>query len=168
MTDLNPGYGSPYVQATRATSPKEVMFRLHREHPRADKDELLRLFRSEANTDQELADTCVEIAALNAYLALENVRTRIAKRPATPEQQRQEQAREAAQEASIIAERIARSAILDFVMPNNKKLGECTFKEVGSFGKGFSRIAAAGGPHQIVGEVLSETKAKSLMRGPRR
>jgi hypothetical protein len=165
MTDLNPGYGSPYVQATRATSPKEVMFRLHREHPRADKDELLRLFRLEAGGDPELTDICVEVAGINAYLALENIRNRAKRRPAeTPEQQRQEQDAEAAQQAAVIADRIVRSAILDFMMPNNKRLRDCTFSEVRKFGKGFSRIAAAGRPNQIVGQVLSETKAKSLMR----
>jgi hypothetical protein len=33
MTDLNPSYGSPFVQGARRTSPKEVMYRICEEHP---------------------------------------------------------------------------------------------------------------------------------------
>jgi hypothetical protein len=162
---LNPRSGSPYVQGARTTSPKEVMFRLRMENQQATKEDLLRLFRAEANANPELSDVCIEIAAINAYSAWEKLREHPSRSPSQERQAQRERQEASIEQASEVVARIQRAVILDFVMPNNKPLRNCTFKEVRKFGKGFQKLGMAGRPNQIVGEVLSETQAKRLMRG---
>jgi hypothetical protein len=154
---LYPGYGSPYVQGARRTSPKEVMWRLLRDNPNEKRESLIKLFMEECRGDVELSDVCFEIAAINAYHSWEGLRAR-----GNSAQQKNRMA-DRRRMAAGIAGKIVKS-ILDFMMPNNKPLRECTFGEVGRFGRKFQRIAEAGEPNQIVGDVLSPAKAEQLMK----
>lgn len=165
MTDTSAGYGSPFVQGARSTSPKEVMFRLRAQHPNASKEEIFRLFKAEANADEranELVDVCIEIAMINGYLAWEKIAERQAAAiPATMQQQQRSEARQ--ERAAEVAARI-RTAWLDYSMLNGKALGDCTFKEVGQCERKFHKVAKAGPPNKLVREVLSEAKLRALLR----
>lgn len=148
-----PASGGPFVQGSHKVNPKEVMFRIREENPKATRKRRIRMFVDEARADPELADACFVSAAINADKAWEKLRSgRNAKKKA-------ERKTKAATAAAAVTKNI-----LDFAMPNGKALRECTFAEVGRWGKQFGRIAAAGRPDQIVGEVLSARRAKALMR----
>lgn len=163
--NLNPRSGSPFVQGARDTSPKAAMYQILNDNPGTDKDAAVELFIEKALADPELNRVALEVVAINAYSAWDSLRS---SRPSTSSRlsasaRRTDQA-SVQRRASRVVQRIVNACILDFVMPNEKKVRDCTFKEMGQFGKKFQRIAAAGQPSQIVGQVLSARKAKALMR----
>jgi hypothetical protein len=166
MTQYDPHSGSPFAQGARNTSPKEVMFRLRQDNPTSSKSDLIKIFKDEARNDPELDDVCVEIAAINAYEAWERLQPSNpcpSKQKETPQQKTTRQ-QNIKQRAAEIAEKITKACILDFIMPNDKALRDCTFREVGKFNNGFAKIAKAGKPNQKIGDVLSPEKANALMR----
>jgi hypothetical protein len=54
--------------------------------------------------------------------------------------------------------------VLDLPMPNGKKLGECTFREVGLLGAAFKKLASHGKPTQLVNAVLTNTQVKKILK----
>lgn len=55
--------------------------------------------------------------------------------------------------------------ILNDIMPNGKKLGDCTFSEVSVFGDTFSAIGKLGKPNQRLKDVLTNGDLRSLQEG---
>lgn len=108
-------------------------------YPEIERRGLLSLLR-----DIKRADT---LAAKNTDAA---VRARASKRAAEDE---------TIERASEILER----RVLDWVMPNGKALRDCTFREVGGWGLGLSRLAKRGKPNEKVGEVLTDAQARALL-----
>jgi hypothetical protein len=86
---------------------------------------------------------------------------------ATRSKAKHDEEREARDEAiSELADSVAeeiKARILDFVMPNNKPLRDCTGSEVAGFGRGFIKIAEKVGPDQRVGDVLTDKEAADQM-----
>jgi hypothetical protein len=117
----------------------------------------VRLFIDETRGDPELADVCFEYAAINAYSAWERLRAQ----PASTRRARRRRTTRRSAATTVAA--AVRQNILEFEMPNGKLMRDCTFKEVGKAGRAFARIAAAGRPNQIVGEVLSAQRAQTLI-----
>ena len=57
--------------------------------------------------------------------------------------------------------------LLFTVMPNGKRMGECTGSDMAKFGKGYERIAERVGPDRKVGDVLDEDGVRALMKMPK-
>lgn len=74
----------------------------------------------------------------------------------------------AAAEAMRLAVRmsIARTISLSYVMPNGRRLGDCTFAEVALMGGFFIELAGKGTPSQLVREVLTTGQIRGLLGAP--
>ncbi|XUM19751.1 hypothetical protein ACRAVF_18980 [Bradyrhizobium oligotrophicum S58] len=71
--------------------------------------------------------------------------------------------RQLAQETvSRIVNTIKKIVMLDLIMPNGKKLRECTFAEVARFGGMFTDIGKEGKPTQVIDKHLSEADLQSI------
>lgn len=162
--NLNPRSGSPFVQGARDTSPKAAMYQILNDNPGTGQESAVELFIEKALADPELNRVALEVVAINAYNAWDSLRSHSPSSTRSSYSTRMARQSSVRQRAARTVRRIVHACILDHVMPNEKKVRDCTFKEMGQFGKKFQRIAAAGQPNQIVGQVLSARKAKSLMR----
>ena len=155
--DVNPTMGAPYVQGAFSSNPKEAMFRIRYENPESTREDRIQLFKDAAHANSELAEASFEYAAINADAAWEKLQY---KKQAAAARAKAAAATQSA--VTAIGEAIKRS-ILDWVMPNEKLLRDCTGAEVRTFNNGFGNIANAVQPDEIVGEVLSVEEAAELM-----
>lgn len=58
-----------------------------------------------------------------------------------------------------IAERIL---LMEWVLPNGKRLADCTFGELAKLGGWLAKVAKKGKPNQIVGKVLTERQLRAI------
>jgi len=63
------------------------------------------------------------------------------------------------------AVKIIGSRLLDFVMPNGKKLRDCTFAYCGQIGGAISKVATHGKPNELVGKILSADQVQKIVNG---
>jgi len=63
-----------------------------------------------------------------------------------------------------VAEKIRQTVLLDLIMPNGKKLRDCTGTECGEFSSAYARLKDKVG-RRIVGKVLSEKEIRSIVFG---
>ena len=68
------------------------------------------------------------------------------------------------EEAAPIVSRAQKILVLDIVMPNNKRLRECTGQYGKSLGGWIARIAGKVKPTDIIGTVVSDDQAQKLWR----
>jgi hypothetical protein len=77
-------------------------------------------------------------------------------------EQRRHRREQARQEAKAIASRY----MLDLLMPNGKRMKDCSGAEMRGFGVAYSRIGARVGWNRLVGDVLREAEVRTLLRAP--
>lgn len=143
------------------TNARELLIATHKRHPNQTREDVIQRF-----VDRFLdADDAIIMQVAREWAQI-NYRNLI--EPPTPEakeRNRQEAATIAERVSEVASRSIAKLALsLDFLMPNGKKLRECTFSECGQLGGMFGKIAAAGKPNQIVGEKLSDKKLQALLK----
>ena len=82
--------------------------------------------------------------------------------------QKAKQAKHKAGVAAAHAKRVARIksniVLLSMMMPNGKKLRDCSGEECSHFGGWYRRIASDIGPTKLVGDVLSEQQVRALYK----
>lgn len=62
-----------------------------------------------------------------------------------------------------IVNKVREAVLLDLVMPNEKRLRDCTGAECAKFGGFYAKIARKVGKTKIVGEVLNEVQIRALL-----
>jgi hypothetical protein len=90
---------------------------------------------------------------------------RLARQRATPEQ-RTTRREETRQKAKQLAVRARELILLDMLMPNKKRMRNCTGAEMKEFGVAYFEIAKRVGDENTVGTVLSEPEVKALLLAP--
>jgi hypothetical protein len=66
---------------------------------------------------------------------------------------------------SAAVEAKARQLMLDMIMPNEKRLRDCTCEECRGMGGWLMAIAKKGLPKQLVGDVVSEAEVRKMAAG---
>jgi hypothetical protein len=69
--ELNIGHQSAKRQSWRAKNVRQLVMRLKSEHPKADEDRIIKLFRDIAREDDEYFEAAIDYAVHNALNALE-------------------------------------------------------------------------------------------------
>lgn len=162
MNAVDTGVQGAKRQSFHEASPRGLLMKLMGVNPNMPESNLLRLFREKVKeaTDEgdDYISPIIEYWFAPNYKSLLNLQRPPAKR----------QAAKAARKAEIdeikstVKERIARMVLLDVVLPNGKRLRDCTGKECAKAGGWFAKIAGKVKPTEIVGKVLSETQVRSL------
>jgi hypothetical protein len=129
-----------------------LLRKIKAKNPNASEDKIRRLYREAIKEDPDLTDSFI----LEFY---PNVRMRAfppkpAKRKRSTKVQMQEQTRK----------QISRN-LFGLVMPNGKKLRDCTFGEVSTFGERWSKLGTMGRPDEIIGQVLKQKEVKKVLLG---
>ena len=138
----------------RKAQPRLLLEQLIRDNPSVDEEKIHGLFWEEIEDDQDTLRACVEYWLDNNYASILRPKSRLVGLAAVPAQN---SAREQAKQQ--IEHRIkheARLVLLDLVMPNDKRLGDCTGNECRQFGQWFAVLAEKVPSAEIVRNVLSE------------
>jgi len=150
--------------ASRRTSSKNVMellIRLIEANPKAGTELLFLKWSDAVKDDEDYLDAALRHCFTNLLASVESGRPK-------PSRSKPSAARTAEQRRQAVEDlkQQARTAvILDFIMPNGKKLRDCTGAYAAQLGGAISRIAAAVKPNQIIGKVLSDEQAQRLASG---
>jgi hypothetical protein len=170
-TDIDTGVRGAKRQSWKAANPRELLKRVIDDNPGADREGLLHLFRDQMwqeDEAEEYVDTIIEYWFANNYHSL------VGPLPALP-RSREARSRtvELAQEikAKVKAKILERAAIVlsDMVLPNGKRLADCTGREClsmsGALGGLIAKIADKVKPSQVVGQVLTEQQLQDMYVG---
>lgn len=145
--------GAKY-QSFRSASPRHLLKRIYDSNPFASEDELQRLYSDEIRRDEnrEYLDSAIEYSFRGAYRALVGNPPRSA-HDFSPELKEKIAAR-VKEEAQVI--------LLDLMMPNGKRLAECTAIDCRKAGGFYERLASIIPDGKTVGEVLSESQVRTI------
>lgn len=159
MIDLQATYGGPAIHKTERLNPTEVIVRLIEENPGASRDVLEKLFISEIEDDPDYRTPVIKYFFINAWSGLHPLaRRKVSKREI---EQRIAEERQAVEKD---VQRLKRAVILsELVMPNNKKVADCTGTEMMKFGKWHAAVGKIV-KRRKVGAVLTEEQLYEIWR----
>jgi hypothetical protein len=180
MSFTEPGVIGAYRATWRKANPRALLQDIIREHPTAEKDEILRLFLDEGKPDEDIVNAVFLYWFDNNWRSLfAEMRTALSgAKPAgvtagaTPEAAGNPSQPSAASSTrsrihAKISERIqyeTKLMLLELVMPNGKQLAACTGPECASFGSWFARLADKTPDGKTVGAALTEDQVRALWR----
>lgn len=148
-------YSEGYRQTGAATlrrrarrDPLAVMHELRTENPQRSKNWIIAAWKDRIAADPDLQDAVNDYAAANCWSQLESSDKQKSPAPKTGEQIAEERERI----ARVVGDAAKKLTLLELVMPNGKKLRNCTFKECGEFGSWFKILATKGRPSEKVGD----------------
>lgn len=154
-----------YRQTWRKGNPRSLLQTIINKNPKADEKKIHQLFWEEIEDDKELLRACVE------YWLDHNYRSIIfASTAPTPEQIRRKQTErtEGVKAATNkLKERIefeTKRRLLDWIMPNERRLGDCTGKECRLFGGWLGEVGKKVPANSTVRQVLSEEQLQKLWK----
>lgn len=157
------------VQSWKSANPREMLVRMMDESPGTSRETLLEEFRGEVRKrgNDSYLDVIIDYWFANNFYSLTADR---------PERKAEARAQKADQvetiktklKAKIVEE--ARVILLDLMMPNGRRLAECTGAECGRMSKRvgtwLSNIAGAVRPSEVVGDVLDEAAVRRFYGRP--
>jgi hypothetical protein len=129
-----------------------VLRKIVAKNPNAGEDKIKRLYREAIKDDPDLTDTFISTF-------YENVRARAF--PPKPEKRKR---KTKAQVEEQTRKQLSRG-IFNFIMPSGKKLKDCSFGEVATFGERWSKLSTMGKYDEIVGQVLKQKEARKVLLG---
>ena len=141
-------YGGPTVHKTEQSNPTEIIVRLRKKHPRYTRDQIEERFLAEIAGDEDLVTPCLKYYFLNAWRGLE---VRAKPNPVSSDK------------IALAAQRLRSVIISDLIMPNGKKIKDCTGTEMrtfGNFGIEVAQIVKRG----VVSKFLDETELRALWK----
>lgn len=129
-----------------------VLLRLMTDNPTAEKEHLESLYLKLVLKSPELKEEAIRRCFANdlAMINQGKINTKI------------HNIRSKTQIVKEIGEKIRQTVLLDLVMPNDKKLRDCTGTECGKFSSAFAKLKDKVG-RRVVGKVLTESEVRKII-----
>jgi hypothetical protein len=162
MTKSKPKLGTPFIAKVYPNSPDELLLRILKKNPKATEEETWLLFRAEVLKNEAMRDACLRSYHVNARGRVEKFvqgTESPRERAAAAEQKRAERHAR----VTKAFKRAKAVLILDYIMPNGLRLGDCTFGYATEVGGAFARLGAMGDPDAIIGQVLTDDAADAAV-----
>ena len=161
MTFVEQGYQGAFRQSWRKNNPRLTLRSIIIHNHGLSEADIHKLFWTEIQDDSELVRACVEYWLDNNYHSLT--------RELRPQSKRSKALNKGAAETAkeIIANNInerARLVLLDWIMPNQKRLGDCNAKDCLKIGGWLTVVGKQLPAGKIVSEVFSEKRLYALYR----
>jgi hypothetical protein len=163
MTFVDEGTTGAFRATWRKGNPRSLLRTIIANNPRADEARVHELFWREIEDDKELLRACVEYWADNNYRSLTSeVSTSETKRKkplpvvAAATEQVREKTEQIKEKVKARVEHEARIILLDWIMPNEKRLGDCTGRDCTKIGGWLKQLAVKVPPTKKVSDILSE------------
>jgi hypothetical protein len=159
MTYIDTGITGAKRQSWRHDNPRDTLRNIIEGNPTAGKEKLLELFTDIVlkTKNQALLETIIEYWFANNLTSLLHSDSDLKKQFSNPD---------VAKIKDKIRQRIKIAAgvvLLDMVMPNKKRLADCTGAECAAVGGWLAMIAARMAPSQIVGKVFAEEDIRAML-----
>lgn len=162
------GFIGAKVQTWRAANPRELLKRMIDSDPSLDRVATLYLFRDKLHQETDadaLIDTIIEYWFTNNYYSLVGP---ISTPRYTPDRQNNAATQIVQRVRQKIAE-VAQIQLLEMLMPNGKRLAECSGRECREMGpvigNWLARVARSMKAKDLVGNVMTEERLQDLYRG---
>jgi hypothetical protein len=161
MTFIEHGTLGAFRATWRKGNPRALLETIINKNPKASENDIYKLFWTEIEDDKEL------LRAITGYWLDHNYRSLT--RPISQPNNGQKPARaqrimEAQQQLKERIVHETRVMLLDLIMPNEKKLSDCTGKECCQFGGWLQLVGHKVPATKTVGETLTEKQLQSLYR----
>lgn len=167
MTHVEFGQTGAKRTSVEESDPFKEYINLFEMYPQASTAELLRRFTQLCLDEEDL--NRATIAYTFANLEMRRKKYGYGEKPVTRD--RATTTKRIAQRTSSIREtmkkhirRKAEELLMEIIMPNGKRLADCSLKYCGEFGGWMSRIGAAGKANQLVRHVLNEEQLRDLRK----
>ena len=161
-------YGAKH-QSWQPANPRDLLKRIIGKNPKADKNELMGLFREAVEDDPKIISVIVEYWFVNNYQSLMAPRSAASSKADIALRREAITASLKAKAAAMIEKKAivkAKIILLNMVMPSGKKLRDTTFAECAELsermGQWLSDLSVMGAPNQKVGCVLTEDKVRQV------
>lgn len=160
MTELNPIYGSPFVQKEAGSELFEMMRHLKRKNPRAAPQKVQKLWVEEVLDDRRQTEFAVRAEAINVWTQVDRLDKDRPRRTYVKVKAEREAERKQITKKAIALVNKTKSALLITVMGS-------TFGELAKLSQAapqLAKISKMGKPNQLVSDVLSEKSVLSALR----
>jgi len=125
------------------------------DNPISEKEDLESLYVKKILQSKELTKEAIRRCFANDFVM-------IVKSNIPLKKMKKNNKRPRAQIVKELGDRIRQTVLLDLVMPNDKKLRDCTGTECGKFSSAFAKLKDKVG-RRIVGKVLSESEVRNII-----
>jgi hypothetical protein len=162
MAFVDQGIHGAFRATWRKDNPRSLLRTIIAKNPKATEDKIHKLFWQEVENDPELLRACVEYWLDNNYLSL--------MRDENPVKRRKRADKDAVAvnfEKEKIKERIdgeVYSELLNLIMPNSKKLGECDRKDCLAMGGWLTTVGNQLPKNKTVSEVFTNKQLHTIYR----
>jgi hypothetical protein len=157
MTDMNLGTTGAKRQSWAHDNPRDVLLGLIKANKSWNERRIFDAFFDEVVGNENYMKVILEYWFANNYASL--IGKRKQRKPSTG---KLETAATVSTKINDRIEREAQTLLLEWTMPNGKRLADCTGSDCKKVGGWLSRIADKIKPTDIVGRVLSEKQVRSL------
>lgn len=159
MTHVDTGITGAKRQSWKHDNPREVLINIIDQNPSAAKEELLEIFTRSAleKGRRTLLETIIEYWFANNLNSLLNSDSGLRKQFSNPQVSKiKEQIRERIKIAAGVV-------LMDMILPNKKRLRDCSGAECAAVGGWLSVVATHMSPSEIVGKKLSEQDVRAIL-----
>jgi hypothetical protein len=162
------GTQGAYRQTWRKGSPRSLLQALISKNTKASEKEIHQKFWLEIEDDKELLRACVEYWLDHNYRSLiQGVERSSVKQTAERAKERAENVAAATSKLKARIEFEAKRVLLDWIMPNNKKLADCTGAECRQFGGWLTALGKKLPANRTVSQVFNEEQLQKIFQSPR-
>lgn len=159
MTHIDTGITGAKRQSWMHDNPRDILRTIIKDNAQAGRETLLELFTKAVfdNGNRGLLETIIEYWFTNNLSSLLRSDSRLKAQFSNPDVSKIKQR---------IRERIQIAAgvvLMDMMMPNNKRLGDCSGAECAAVGGWLSVVAGRMSPSQIVKQVFSEEDMRAML-----
>jgi hypothetical protein len=158
MTYIDHGTTGAYRATWRKGNPRSVLETIVAKNPKATPKQIWDVFHRETEDDSEL------IVAMKWYWFDNNLKSILRDEDSPPPTQASKSEKESA--IKKIKDRIKYEAsqLLELIMPNDKRLADCTGAECRAFGGWLIYVAKKVPGNRTVGEILTEKQLYRMFR----
>jgi hypothetical protein len=167
MSFVEEGVTGAFRATWRKGNPRSLLRTIMDNNPTADEARIHQLFWQEIEDDKDLLRACVEYWLDNNYRSLTSEIRPSSPRPRTSAAS----SRPPAADIKIIKDQVkkrveleARTVLLDWLMPNEKPLRECTGADCASMGGWLAQLAKKVPVKKTVGAILSEKEVAAIFK----
>jgi hypothetical protein len=161
------GRKGAYRATWRKDNPRSLLQTIMRKNPKADEKKIHQIFWEEVEDDKLLLRACVEYWLDNNYRSLVQALEALPASPAELEKKKREREERIKSAAMKLSDRIefeARRKLLEWIMPNDKKLGDCNRAECLRFGGWLDAVGMKVPPNSTVRQALSEDELQKIWK----
>ncbi len=164
MTYTDTGLRGATGQSWRGANPRDLLRRVMNDHPGADRVALFRLFVDKLKEDEEAEymETIIEYWFTNNYHSLLAASGTASSATSQTAAQRTAALEGTKQKLRDKIDEQAKIVLLEMMLPNGKRLADCTGQECKSIGGWLGKVARRVEPDETIGAKLTEDDLRAL------